>query len=321
MSNHSSYLFREISFETAKQLLGYGGISSELKELKLLRGGLFNTTYFLRCENGQRLILRLGPVNRERLLEFERYLMKAEEAIYQTMQKAGIPTSKLLFYDGSCEKIDREYQIVEYIETEKNDELTEQEKAAVEYEAGRYTKIMHNITSKCFGTFYQVQQGKGFPDWYSFLRDYLEQILNQGRKWKVFSEQECIQAQRTLEQNQTLLTIAQASFLHADLWSGNLLVKDKKLCAIIDADRAIWGDPDYEFASGWMGSNAFFEGYGVQAKKFEEPENKKKRLLYQMIYALMETYIWSIEYDEPEQSDAARNRLKEIMKELENSKI
>lgn len=39
---------------------------------------------------------------------------------------------------------------------------------------------------------------------------------------------------------------------------------------MIDGDRALFGDIDFEFASGWMMTDAFFDGYG--ARPAETPD-------------------------------------------------
>lgn len=74
--NKTSRLFQEISREKLEEITEYY-LNCPLEDGKLLFGGLFNTTYLLRTGKGE-AILRLGPVNRRLLLEYERNLMEAE---------------------------------------------------------------------------------------------------------------------------------------------------------------------------------------------------------------------------------------------------
>ena len=58
-----------------------------------------------------------------------------------------------------------------------------------------------------------------------------------------------------------------ASLLHMDIWSQNILIDDAgRLTGIVDWDRALWGDPEIEFAVlDYCGISrpAFWEGYGA----------------------------------------------------------
>jgi fructosamine-3-kinase len=57
-----------------------------------------------------------------------------------------------------------------------------------------------------------------------------------------------------------------ASLLHMDVWSQNILVDDEgTVTGLVDLDRALWGDPEIEYAVlDYCGISepAFWEGYG-----------------------------------------------------------
>jgi aminoglycoside phosphotransferase (APT) family kinase protein len=59
-----------------------------------------------------------------------------------------------------------------------------------------------------------------------------------------------------------------ASLLHMDVWAENILADERgRLRGLIDWDRALWGDPEIEFAVlDYCGISepAFWEGYGVE---------------------------------------------------------
>jgi fructosamine-3-kinase len=67
----------------------------------------------------------------------------------------------------------------------------------------------------------------------------------------------------------TLDEIREPSFVHWDLWAGNVFVKlengEYVIEGIIDWERALWGDPDIETAVACrFYGPTFFEGYGKQ---------------------------------------------------------
>jgi aminoglycoside phosphotransferase (APT) family kinase protein len=84
-----------------------------------------------------------------------------------------------------------------------------------------------------------------------------------------------------------------ASLLHMDVWAENILVDAKgRLTGLLDWDRAVWGDPEIEFAVlDYCGISqpAFWEGYG-QADPRKDPDSQTRRLFY-LLYE-MQKYIF-----------------------------
>ena len=107
--------------------------------------------------------------------------------------------------------------------------------------------------------------------------------------------------------------------LHADLWDGNVLVRPMssgwEVAAIIDGDRALYGDIDFEFASGWMMTDAFFDGYG--ARPAETPECQRRRLLYKLLYELNDFNISLIEYDKPQDAEGHLAQVRKLVAQLD----
>lgn len=76
-----------------------------------------------------------------------------------------------------------------------------------------------------------------------------------------------------------------------------LLNKDTmEIAAIIDGDRAVFGDVDFEFACSWMNNPAIKDGYGIHLQEFLHPNRVKRRQLYRMFFCLLEAYSYVIIY-------------------------
>ena len=84
------------------------------------------------------------------------------------------------------------------------------------------------------------------------------------------------------------------------MWAWNILIsenynKSYEVTAIIDADRAIFGDIDFEFASPWIINDAFISGYG----NINANENRQLKLnLYRLLYNVIDSYVWKVEYND-----------------------
>jgi fructosamine-3-kinase len=72
-----------------------------------------------------------------------------------------------------------------------------------------------------------------------------------------------------------------------DIWHQNILVdEDGRVTGLVDWDRALWGDPEIEFAVlDYCGVSepAFWEGYG-QAR--DESEEARIRQVFYLLYEL-----------------------------------
>ena len=73
-----------------------------------------------------------------------------------------------------------------------------------------------------------------------------------------------------------------AALLHMDVWGQNILTSnDGRLTGLLDWDRALYGDPEIEFAVlDYCGISrpAFWEGYGTS--RDESPEAGIRRIFY-----------------------------------------
>lgn len=306
--NDKSLLFRaEPEGLLGKAALRYVG--EELKSARLLSGGLFNTTYRLETRS-RTVILRLGPVNRHLLLPYEQHLMAAEGDILNLLKSRGIPTSDILALDCSRTLMDRDVMVVDCLDavclsTVEVDKDTERRLCR---ETGQYVAAIHAMTAedlprkhpKPFGRYANVISGQGGATW-------KEAILSEVAQWRmlaepadIFTKEELDVIEQTFHRNSHVLdAITVPNLIHGDLWYGNILVdRENRLTAIIDGDRALFGDPEFELATGWMISDSFLEGYGKGLDP--APEAVLRRRLYKLLLSIEDCYILFCEYSNPE---------------------
>lgn len=314
--NTNSSLFKEMNEKELKALLFAALSRNDGFKYSLMDGGLFNTTYLIEYENGEKFVLRLGPVNRHLILEFEEHMMEAEDYAYKLCKENNLPCSDVVFCDTSKTLVDRDVMIVRYIKSvplSSAEEYTE-EKSAVYREVGEYSKKLHQIKSDCFGRLSYIVSGKKFSGWYDYIIYEANSILTKGVEFGAWDGDFKNTVLSLYKKQKPLLdTVKEAVLVHADLWEGNVLINDGKLAAVIDHDRAIFGDVDFEFACPWMTNADFYKGYGE--REFS-PCFELKQRLYLLLLCLSDTYVLHSEYNNPEGYRESLIKTNEIIEEL-----
>lgn len=114
--NTESKLFLPLSQEELERIMGAVFPGERIQTSRLLDGGLFNTTYRVET-TAHDVVLRMGPVHPELLLPFEENLMTAEAYVDDLCRANGVPASSVLCCDTSRSVIDRDFMVVERIDS------------------------------------------------------------------------------------------------------------------------------------------------------------------------------------------------------------
>lgn len=310
MANRNSSLFMEATEEELRKIVQHAFNTDVLTDYRLISGGMFNTTYKLTYDtDSKEAIIRIGPVNRHLLMEFENNLMQAEAFVYELCHKHNIPCSEVLFVDSTKSIIDRDYMIVKYIDgiAHSRAQMPQENRDEISTAIGAYMKQMHEIKTTGFGRISNILAGKSFDNWYDAVIDEISGISEKGVNLGAFTEEERKYIISSVERHKALLdTVKEARLVHADLWDGNILVsKDSEtgkyyISAIIDADRAISGDIDFDLGNPWMIGDHFLRGYGMTRQEYSTYERKIKNNIYHMMYFLIDAYVWYAQYNGPD---------------------
>ncbi|MNZ23920.1 Phosphotransferase enzyme family protein [compost metagenome] len=321
--NKASILFEEVPFETLHSIVKrYVGHAEEIK-CTLLKGGLFNTTYKLTLPLLQRnLILRLGPVNRQHLLPFEHQLMKAEEMAYQLLSTRNIPCPEVLVCDNTKQYLDRDFMITACIPgiSLADESISEESKKDIYMQVAGLTARMHSITGPAYGRIADLLQGRGHHKWQEFLLAHTAEVGDSCLKYGVFKPEEVQRILRIYEGNSELYrNIETPRMLHGDLWAGNVLVQRSpeeeryEVTAILDADRALFGDSDFEYASPWLP----FSGEVIDESFLRDDVRILKMDTYRMLFAFIDTYIWNVQYRDRAQFESNKQRTLDMLRSIE----
>lgn len=322
--NYQSNLFREIPFDTVSAIFDATLREAPVWPATLMEGGMFNTTYLVEYGAARKkAVLRLGPVNRHLLMGFEQNLMNAECYVYARCREIGIPCSTVLVCDTSRQHIDRDFMIVEYIPSVvmAKATLTEDQRGSLNRKLGEYLTHLHRTTAGNFGFASRICAGIHFSRWSDALIFEVGEISAQLVQAGGMTDAQARALLRCYEDNRTLLDeITTPHLLHTDLWEGNVLLTEdgKQIAAIIDPDRAVFGDVDFEFASPWMDNPAMLAGYGGIMQQPLTLARSRRIVLYRMLYCLIEVYVGYCEYNN---SDLYNQRMQQLLTLLEANPV
>jgi aminoglycoside phosphotransferase (APT) family kinase protein len=252
------------------------GSTVKIKKIMPLTAGMFNTAYAIHFENLQPdIVLRIAPHPDQPVLTYEKNMMQREGLILETIQKVeSLPfVPKLLGYDFSRQLIERDYMFLEKLSGvplwDIKEQLTPKNLQALEFQIGKYIAMLGQVKGEYFG-YFGDGPGHGSPSWREAFIAIMEAMLDDGETLEAALPVSYDQIREQLHRHADALDeIREPSFVHWDLWQGNVFVKPENskyvIEGIIDWERALWGDPDIETAVACrFYGPTFFEGYGKQ---------------------------------------------------------
>ncbi|KRN18741.1 phosphotransferase family protein [Lacticaseibacillus camelliae] len=288
---------------------------------RLASGGLFNTSYTLTLADGQRYMLTAGPVNRDLLIPYERHLMPGAVAAYALLQQVHLPCPEVVAQADESSCIRRSYLLTRYIPGKplNSPDVAPNARDALYRQFGAYMKRMHAITAPCFGRLSDTAAGRGFTEWNTFIQMTMRTALKLLVGHALLDQSDAQQLFARFDEATPLFkNITKPALVHADLWEPNILVSedDQQLAAVIDADRALFGDPEFDFPSDWLARTSFFSGYGKPLST--DPAAIRRRQFYHLVYLAQDAYVWAVEYADQSEARRCLTELMDISHTLAN---
>lgn len=299
------------------------GSQVQLNACRPAQGGLFNTSYRIETSHPhQKAVLRVAPANQSVLVDFEKSMMAAEPAIYALLREAGVPTSNVLFIDTTHRVIPRDYILVDYIDAvPMNDpSVPEAAKPALRRELGQYTRRIHDVHGARFGWPQANGDIRGAERWDAALWGFLQELCGLNEAVQTLQKEEVALIERLWHEQVRIFQGAfQPCLVHNDLWEPNILVRQAgdgwRIAALIDGDRAMFADPEFEFAL-WSNDPDVMAGYGAPLDS--RPAATLRRSWYQLCLALMNLYVFKAEYLDEENCQGTSRWAHQILAGIQN---
>ncbi|OKP95945.1 phosphotransferase family protein [Paenibacillus sp. P46E] len=302
---------------------GTFGKDTSIISSKELTGGFFNTAYDLELSDGRSVILKVAPSEETATLSYEKDIMRAEvEALRLVLAAGSVPVPAVYGFDESCKWIRSPYFFMEKVEgmpyNEVKDSLTDEVKASIELELGRYQRLINEIKGGHFGLFGESPDGTG-RTWRETFTKMIHNVLDDGQRLGAALPSSYDEIRQGLEKYLPALDeVTEPRLIHWDLWNGNIFVQDGAIVSIIDWERALWGDVllEYYFRH-FENSPAFLEGYGAV---FDSPGEQLRIRLYDLYLDLILVIeYYSRQYKDENHIRWAFDNLQETLKDFVNT--
>lgn len=276
--------------------------------------GKFNTSFFVKADN-EDLVLRVAPSPSSVFLFYERNMMKQEPLLHALLRtRTSVPVAKVLYFDESRDLLDRDFIILERLPGVPMTEAAVRDVNGLHREIGALLAQVHSITKNKHGYIGPHEPMVPQDNWADAFRIMWHKLLEDVASTGHYSNAEVDFFERLLEQRIRLFQYKKnASLLHMDIWDQNILTDGKHVTGILDWDRALWGDPEIEFAVldyCGVSTPAFWEGYGMSRN------NSKEAQIRNLFYLLYEVQKYIVIRHGRNHDAASAIRYKEFSKTL-----
>ena len=252
--------------------------------------GKHNTSYYVRGWERE-LVLRISPPDDAGFLFYERRMMAQEPQLHRLLRaETTVPVADILAYDDRRQIVDRDFLLMERLPGRPLTDaaLDERQTEEVLRQVGAYLAQMHALVADRYGYLGAHRPMTPQPTWAQAFDVMWNKLLDDLVACGGYTTEEADTCRRLWNiYRPHFERPVPASLLHMDVWSQNILVDDSgRVTGLVDLDRALWGDPEIEFAVlDYCGISepAFWEGYGqARDTSFSAQIRARFYLLYEV---------------------------------------
>jgi aminoglycoside phosphotransferase (APT) family kinase protein len=277
--------------------------------------GKHNQSYFVDAAD-QSLVLRVAPPDDPMQMLFYEYRMMRQEPDLHALlrEQTDVPVPQILVADSDNERIGRDYLVMQRLPGTPISDfvgLTSRLFEIVLRQVGRSLRQVHDIVGESYGYVGAHRPMEPQSDWPSAFTIMWNKLLDDIQRCGGYTADEADFMRRLLDEHiQVFDRHVSPSLLHMDVWAQNILADDEGcLAGLLDWDRALWGDPEIEFAVlDYCGISEppFWEGYGADRELSREAE--VRRLFYLLYEVQKYIFIRRVRRNRPGEADRYRQQ-------------
>ncbi len=234
------------------------GSQARVTAVEELTEGMFNASYALELAGQPSVVLKVAPPPGTPLLTYEQDLMRTEVDFYERIrQETPCPVPRVLAKDFSRSLIPADCFFMEKLHgaplTQVKKRLSREELAHLKVELGALIGRLGVVRGRFFG-YPQPGAGAQASTWREAFLLMVGNVLDDAERYAVRLPQGTAELRALFQSHAAALEEVREPILtHFDLWEGNVFVHPlegvPRIEAIIDGERAFWGDPHAEFTS------------------------------------------------------------------------
>ncbi|MEU6999017.1 phosphotransferase [Nonomuraea sp. NPDC046570] len=224
-----------------RRALGAGLASAEE-----LTDGYANAVWALRLDDGREVVLKLSPAPDLEQLRYERELLRTEADACRLAGRAGVPVPVVLRACHGDPVLGGDYLVMAALDgTPWNQvELDEAAQRSVRRELGRHLATLNTVTGRVYG---YPHAGITGSTWREAFLAMSGAILDDVARYPTPLPRPVPELRAVFEGASGVLDEVRVPHLvHFDAWTGNVFLDlggPPRIQAIIDYERAFWGDP------------------------------------------------------------------------------
>jgi len=309
--------------------------SLELDEFREINSGRARTVLDVNLSSGKSLILYLCTNDGT-----ERRFKKEEKLVEKVNEETEIPTQNILHSNFKKDKLSFLFYIANKVDgydpINRFKYLPSRHRNRIVRESAEYLADLHSKVEFDSGGEILLKDGElevSPEDWYSYMEDWAEPHIKKMGDNR-FSDLQP-KAWEFMEKHRDLAELERPKCVHFDVTPDNLIVKNGKIKAVIDWEKAISGPPEWDLAYSKIHMiNAHFQTRSIEEKlekiffqsymkKNDLGDKWKEKIVYfNTVYTfktLGEFERWIDEQDKPEEEKFFRKLFKERYENLERA--
>lgn len=231
----------------------------EVTECRALDGGTFNAVYRIALVDGRELVVKLAPDPTVPTLRYERGILRTEAWFYRTVREAtSVPVPEAFSRVTEEDEVLGEHLTMSACPGtpwgDLGNTMDVETRDRLRAELGAHVAALHTITGS---------EGFGYPakpwgslraGWREAFLDMVGAVLDDAERFGAVLPRPADEIRSLFARRSPVLEeVNVPRLVHFDLWDGNILVDRSPdgpvIGALIDAERAFWGDPLADFVS------------------------------------------------------------------------
>lgn len=259
-----------------------------------LTEGWFNVAYLIELASGRRTVLKIAPPADVQVLSREVGMMRNElEAMRLLAEHTAVPVPRIDHVDLSHEVVDADLFFMEFVDADNFGVAAAKGllHADVVLDGNRQLGELNREINAVTGPHFGPLEGPGFATWREAFLDVIHTTLRDGEAVGIDLGWDPDVIREVIAHHADALDhVTEPRLIEIDLWDKNAMMRDGRIVAVLDHERALYGDPLMEAGltgldlDGFGDPAPFMEGFGVSELS---PTEQVRRRLYSLQLAIV----------------------------------